>query len=314
MGLDARKMMLLAEVARCGSITGAAQKLSYTPSAISQQIARLEREIGQPVLERHPRGIGLTEAGSIIVKHAENIDREMDAALSEVSDLAGLRAGVVRIAAFPTAAETLLPPIVAAFRRAHPAVQIALRCATLAGLHEMVDRREVDLAVMWDYDWCRIEKPNVEMVHLVDDPLCIMVPRSHRLADAEEVEISALANERWITRDGHYVAEVLTRYCRAAGFEPQIIYEASDYQEIQAMVAMALGIAMVPGFALISLRDDVAVIRLGSEAPSRRVILAHFGERANAPAARVLCDLLIRTAHADQSLASTPFAVPFTVP
>jgi molybdate transport repressor ModE-like protein len=81
-------MMLLAEVARCGSITGAAQNLSYTPSAISQQIARLEREIGQPVLERHPRGIALTEAGSIIVKHAENIDREMDAALSEVSDLA----------------------------------------------------------------------------------------------------------------------------------------------------------------------------------------------------------------------------------
>jgi DNA-binding transcriptional LysR family regulator len=162
---------------------------------------------------------------------------------------------------------------------------------------------------MWEYDWCRIEKPNAEVIHLLDDPLCIMLPRSHPLVGAKEVEISALANERWITRDGHYVAEVLTRYCRAAGFEPQIIYEASDYQEIQAMVAMDLGIAMVPGFALISLRRDVAVIRLGSQAPSRRVMLAHFGERANAPAARALCDLLVKTVRAAQSSVSSNFAV-----
>jgi molybdate transport repressor ModE-like protein len=292
---DWRRMNLLAEVARCGSITAAAQALSYTPSAVSQQIARLEREIGQPLLERHARGITLTEAGRIVVMHAENIDREMDAARSELDDLAGLRVGSVRLATFPTAAAALLPPVVAAFRSAHPAVHLSVRCALIGGLNELVDRREVDLALMWEYDWCPIDKPNVEIVHLANDPICLVLSRTHRLAHHQSIELSTLADESWIVRNDHSVADMLVRNCRAVGFSPTIVYEASDYQEIQAMVAMGLGIALVPRLALVNVREDVVTVQPGPTPNERHVVLAHFGERTMTPATRQLRDTLLAT-------------------
>jgi molybdate transport repressor ModE-like protein len=293
MKFDWRRMNLLAEVARSGSITAAAQTLSYTPSAVSQQIARLEREIGQPLLERHARGITLTEAGRIIVTHAENIDREMDAAHSELDDLAGLRIGSARLATFPTAAAALLPPVIAAFRSAHPAVHLSVRCALIGGLNELVDRREVDLAIMWEYDWCPIEKPNVEIVHLVNDPVCLLLARSHHLAHRKSVELRTLSEESWIVRNDHSVADMLVRNCRAVGFSPTIVYEASDYQEIQAMVAMGLGVALVPRLALVNVREDVVIVQPAPKPSERHVVLAHFGERTMTPATRQLRDTLL---------------------
>jgi DNA-binding transcriptional LysR family regulator len=303
MTFDVRRMLLLAEVARHGSITGAATALNYTPSAVSQQISRLESEAGQPLLERHARGITLTEAGRGLLTHAERIGRELRAARSDLDELAGLRAGSLRLGTFPTVAASFLPLMVREFRRRHPGVELVVHSARNAGLLDMLDSREVELALLWDYEWRRLPGDSLAITHLLDDPTTLIVSTSHRLAGREFTSFAELAEEQWIVRADHPVAEVLTRSCRAAGFEPAISYRAHDYQEAQAMAAVGLGIALAPRLALTGLRDDITTVALGPEAPSRRILLASPADQRPTPAAQALRALFT-------SAASTMTALP----
>jgi len=170
--LDVRRMLLLLEVARQGSVTGAARALSYTPSAVSQQIARLEAEAGQALLERHPRGIALTAAGEVVVARGRFIARQLDAAQQELADLAELRAGRLRIGTFPTAGASLLPLAVTTFRGQHPDVVLTVRSARFAALREMLDGREIEVSLLWDYAWEPVRDDTLDVVHLLDDPPC----------------------------------------------------------------------------------------------------------------------------------------------
>ncbi|TNC21890.1 LysR family transcriptional regulator [Amycolatopsis alkalitolerans] len=298
MTFDVRRMLLLAEVARHGSITGAATALNYTPSAVSQQIGRLETEAGQPLLERHARGITLTEAGRGLLAHAERIERELRAARGDLDELAGLRAGSLRLGTFPTVAASFLPLVVREFRRRHPAVDLNVYSARNAGLLDMLAGREVELSLLWDYEWRRLPEDSLEITHLLDDPTALIVSASHRLAGRRSTSFAELAGEQWIVRADHPVAEVLTRSCHAAGFEPAIAYRAHDYQEAQAMAAVGLGIALAPRLALTSLRDDVTTVALGTRGPARRVLLASSRDQRPTPAARALRALFTSAASA----------------
>ena len=124
---DTRRLLLLVEVVRTGSITAAATRLSFTTSAVSQQLSKLELEAGQPLLERHARGVRLTEAGEVLVRHADRIETHLLAARNELEDLSGLRAGTLRIGTFPTAGASLLPPVVKLFKSRYPAVALTVR-------------------------------------------------------------------------------------------------------------------------------------------------------------------------------------------
>src|ERR671935_1694131 len=124
--LDVRRMRVLREVAAQHSFSAAAQKLGYTQSAVSQQIAALEREAGSTLIERNPRGIRLTDAGEALVRHADKILARLAEAEAELEAIAGLRGGRLRLASFPTVGASLVPPAVAAFRKRHPGVELAL--------------------------------------------------------------------------------------------------------------------------------------------------------------------------------------------
>lgn len=289
-------MLLLAQVARQGSITGAAAALNYTPSAVSQQISRLEAEAGQPLLERHARGITLTEAGRSLLAHAERIDRELRAARAELDDLAGLHSGALRIGTFPTVAASFLPLVVREFRQRHPAVALTVRSARNDGLLESLHTREVELSLLWDYEWRRLPDPGLDVTHLLDDPTALVVSTAHPLAGRKSATFAELSGEQWIVRDDHPVAEVLTRSCHAAGFEPSIAYRAHDYQEAQAMAAVGLGIALAPRLALTGLRDDVTTVALGPSAPARRILLACPSDHRLTPAAEAMRAVFLDTA------------------
>ena len=137
--LDPRRLLLLVDVVRAGSITSAASRLNYTTSAVSQQISKLETEAGQPLLERHARGVRLTEAGAALVRRAERIETQLLAAGTELDDIAGLRSGTVRLGTFPTAGSSLLPPVVKLFKSRHPAVGLTVRSSRFAQLRAMLD-------------------------------------------------------------------------------------------------------------------------------------------------------------------------------
>lgn len=285
MTLDPYRLRLLVEVARYGSMTGAAEALSYTPSAISQQIQRLEAEVRLPVFERHARGVTLTDAGHAIVEHAVAIERQLDALTTRLDDIAGLRAGSLQLGSFPTVGSSLLPLAVTRFQTRCPAVELSVRSGRKAQLIDLLERRQVETALLWDYTWSRIDDDSLELMHVMDDPTFLVVARTHPLAQRSSVSMSELAQENWIIRgDQHPVAEVLSRTAREAGFEPTVSFEANDYQEAQAMVAVGLGIAIAPRLALANQREDVTIVSLGRDAPRRRILLASLASRTPSPA------------------------------
>ena len=294
--LDPRRVLLFFDVVRSGSITAAATRLSYTTSAISQQISKLETEAGQPLLERHARGIRLTEAGAALVRRAERIETQLLAARRELDDIAGLRSGTLRIGTFPTAGYGLLPPVVKLFKARHPAIALSVRSARFAALRAMLDTRETEISLLWDYAWAPLDDEDLVVRELLVDPPMLVVSVNHRLAHRRKIAMQELAEEQWITReDTHPVGAALEKACQAAGFSPTVAFAANDYQEAQAMVAGDLGVSMAPRLALSNLRDDVRLIRLEG-APSRRILLAHLRELRLTPAAQTLSDTFAEVA------------------
>lgn len=156
-------------------------------------------------------------------------------------------AGTLRIGTDPTVGASLLPQAVIAFRDAHPDVRLTVRSARIAGLWTMLENREIEMSLMWDYDWSRIDREDIVVTPLLDDPPALLVSDHHPLAGRDAASLADFAHDPWITRaDHHPVAEALVRGCRSAGFDPHIAYEAHDYQEAQAMVAAGIGVALAP--------------------------------------------------------------------
>ena len=284
--MDTNRMFTLREVAAHGSITAAADALGYTTSAVSQQIAKLEKEAAQPLLERHARGVVLTEAGQAVVRHAERILVELQAADAELAEIRGLRAGGLAIGTFPTAGSSLLPLVIKEFKTRHPGVDLTVLSGRFSRLVDALRRRETELSLLWDYEWNRIDDPTLTYHHLMNDPTMLLVSEHHRLADRDSISIGELRDEAWVVRaDDHPVAQTLEKLCEKGGFTPRTSVFAHDYGEVQAMVAVELGVAIAPRLAVLNPRPDVRTIKLATRPPQRRIVIAHLAERRLSPAA-----------------------------
>ena len=293
MYVDIGRLRVLAAVARYGSMTAAARQLTYTPSAVSQQIRKLESELGLQVLDRHAKGVDLTDAGRAVVEHVGTIERELAALRDDLEDIAGARTGSLRLGTFPTFGASLLPFAITTFTTRHPGVALTVRSSRRQGLLRMLRDREIEMTVLWDYEWSRVDESGLSVQTLLYDTTLLVVSADHRLAGRASVEVGELAAERWITRaDEHPVVEVLLRTCAPAGFDPTISFEAHDYQEAQAMVAAGLGVALAPRLALTGVRDDVRVLRLADDVPSRRIMVARSAERALTPPEEAMSRIL----------------------
>jgi DNA-binding transcriptional LysR family regulator len=276
--LDVRRLRVLREVALRGSFSAAAQALTYTQSAVSQQIAALEREAGTRLVERHGRGIRLTDAGRALVRRADSILVELAAADAELQAIAGLRAGRVRVSTFASAAGSLLPTAVTAFRAAHPAVQVEL--ALVEATEEAVGGLRAGRA-----DLVLVAVPagqplddQVEAHRLFEDPMLAVLPGGHRLARRRTLRLDDLAGEPWVLGGGPGCSDRATilRACHAAGFEPRVTvdFPTDDYHATQGMVAAGAGVTLLPRLALAVPRDDLAVRPLAGPGPSREVVAA----------------------------------------
>ncbi|GAA1931782.1 LysR family transcriptional regulator [Streptomyces durmitorensis] len=297
--LNVRRLLLLAEVAERGSLTAAGEALSMTTSAASQQMSLLEREAGQPLIERLPRGVRTTAAGAALAERGRVIRRELQAAEADLEAFGHLDRGVVTLGSFPTASASLLPLALTRFRRAHPQVRTVVRAGVLAQLREMLHTGEVELSLLWDYDWNRVDDDQLILTPLLEDPTVLVVPASSPLVASDRVRLSELAAQEWIIRaENHPVADVLRRACHQAGFEPRIAYTSHDYQEAQAMVAAGLGLALAPRLALTNRRSDVRLLPLSHDQspdavpPVRRILLAGSAQRAATPAAQAMARVL----------------------
>src|SRR5918912_2834898 len=191
--LDVRRMRVLREGAARGSFSAAAEALSFTQSAVSQQVAALEREAGTTLLERGSRGVRLTDAGRALVSHADVILARIEAAEEELAAIAGLRGGRLRLASFQSAGATLVPRAVAAFRERHPGVELAMIEAEPDEASERLRAGDIDLALVYDFEHLPgMLDGELELTPLLEDPYDVILPRDHPLAKRRALRLRDL--------------------------------------------------------------------------------------------------------------------------
>ena len=275
--LDVRRLRLLRELHERGTVTAVAQALAYTPSAVSQQLATLEREAGIALVERQGRRLRLTDAGRGLVEHATAVIARLELAESELAAAAGDEvAGRVRLAAFQTAASGLVLPLLGALRERHPKLRVELLEMEAEEALDLLRRGEVELVVAEEYDFApRPRDPGLVLQGVCRDPLVIVLPEAHPLAaaDPETVPLAALAGEAWATpRSGTAFDASMVRACRAiGGFEPDLRHRSNDLAVLEQLVAAGEAIALMPALGRPGRIPGVAV-RRPAEAPLDRSI------------------------------------------
>jgi molybdate transport repressor ModE-like protein len=292
--LDVRRMRVLREVARHGSFSAAADALSFTQSAVSQQIAALEREAGTTLVERSVRGIRLTDAGRALVRHTDAILGRLSEAEAELEAIAGLRGGRLRMASFESVGATLMPLAIATFKQRHPAVELSLSLAEPEHALPRLKSGELELALAFGADGVVVpEDDGIERVHLLDDPLYLALAPGHPLARKRSLRLADLAGDPWIEGTPTCACAAMTRRaCERAGFTPHIAFESDDYGAIQGFVAAGVGVALIAELALTTVRDDIVIRSLGRETPVRRIHAAVLAGTYRSPATAAMLDIL----------------------
>lgn len=291
--LNVARLQTFAEVARLGSLSAAALELSYTQSAVSQQIAALEAEAGVALLDRHARGARLTPAGETLLAHAETVLARLEAAEAEMAAISGLRGGRLRAASFPTAGATLMPLAIATFRSRHPEVELTLAEGEPEQIAPRLATGDLDIALLFEFDQEGENRESLERVELLHDPMYLALPGEHPLVRRQRLRLEDLRGEAWIqtSRDGACARHVV-RSCLAAGFEPNVSFESDDYQTVQGLVAAGVGVALIPELALSSVRQDIAIRSLHPHPPGRQVVAAAPRGAARTPAAAAMLGIL----------------------
>jgi len=293
--LDAKRLRVLREVARQGSFSAAAESLSYTQSAVSQQIAALEKETGATLVNRNARGIRMTDAGEALVRHADAILTRMCDAEAELEAIAGLRGGRVRLASFTTAGSTFVPSAIAAFHDRYPGVELRLVESDPPESVPMLKSGELDLAIV--YDPFGEGDTDLDRTPLLEDPMNVVLPVGHRLADKAKIRLKDLAAERWIqTSDSCPCCALVNDACRHAGFEAQIAFESDDYLTVQGLVAAGVGVAMIPELGLAASRPDIVVRPLAGEQIVRNIGAVTLPGSRKQPATNAMVEILCEAA------------------
>jgi DNA-binding transcriptional LysR family regulator len=296
--LNLGRLRVLSEVVTRGSFSGAAESLSYTQSAVSQAIARLEAETGAVLIVRDRRGVRPTAAGMTLVEHAEKIFAQVDAAEAELAAVLGIRGGRLRVASFPSAGSTLMPLAVAHFRGAHPDVELSLAEGEPEEIAPRLRAGEFDLALLFEFPGVRERTgAGLQAVTLLEDPMHVALPADHPLAGKRALALAALRDEQWVqTSESSPCARHVVRLCLAAGFEPKVTFESDDYETVQGLVAAGVGVALIPRLASTRVHKGIVIRALAPRSPVRKVIAATAGGPGVVPAAKSMIKILAEVA------------------
>ncbi|HST47098.1 LysR substrate-binding domain-containing protein [Jatrophihabitans sp.] len=272
--LSPHQLHTLRTVLATGSYAAAAAELRYTPSAVSQQMTALERASGLQLFERSAHSIRPTPHAQLLAERAAEVLALLDGLDREVAAIARGEAGQLRIGSFPTASARLLPAALATLRRQRPGVEIEVDEGELAELLPRLLSGELDLALAYRYDTAPAGWPaRLAETELLREPLSLLLPAGHRLADTGPVRLAALAAERWVAPLADSPGALnLDRLAARAGFSPRVSYRSNDYSVVRGLVAAGLGVALVPRLGLADTEGVLATPLQGR--PPRRAVLA----------------------------------------
>lgn len=260
--LNLERLRTLDALARHGSVSRAAEGLHVTTSAVSQQMSKLEREVGQRLVAKNGRGVRLTDAGRLLADHAARILSQVELAQSDLEAQRGQVVGELRLSAFPTAARGLFPAALAALRAEHPGLRVRSReLEPEEGVFAVV-RGDVDMAVV--LDWYNKPLPVPEglvKASLLDDAADVAIPAGHPLAGRDEVDLEEFADDEWIAwPEGEFCHEWLFFTLRAKGIEPVVAHRAEEHHTQLALVAAGLGVCVAPRLGRGAVPDGVRTV------------------------------------------------------
>ena len=292
--MDLRQLRYLVALSEERHFTRAAARMHIAQPALSQQLRRLEAEVGQPLVNRTTRRVELTEAGALLVASARRALAEIDAARADLDDLAGVRGGRVVIGAMQSLGPFDLSALLATFFEQHPGVELFVREEVSDPLMEMLAADAVDLAFLSlaaDFD-----RDAFEARTLMVEPLVAVMAPDHPLAGRDAIDLAELRDERFITyREGAGLRRILTAATARAGFTPQVAFESNNARRGCALAARGLGVSIVPASDAAAPDLQVATVAL-HDPPQRDVTLAWRRRRHHSPAARAFLDLAQKSA------------------
>lgn len=291
---DIKKLQILRTLRDRGTVTATAEALLMTPSAVSQQLTNLSKQLGVRLLEAQGRRVRLTDAAHLVLRHAEAVFAQLERAEADLDAYLSGEAGRIRVAAFSTAVPALVVPAVQALRPAHPGLDIRVREAEAAEAYELLTAGQVDLALSLAAHAPTARDPKFSRVPLLADPLDVALPAGHPLAGAAGLRLADLSAEPWIFGGSGPWSEITTAACEAAGFVPEQAHSAAGWTAILALVEAGMGVALVPRMAAAERRTGAGVVMrvLSADQPRRHVVAAvRRGAEERPAVARVLAAL-----------------------
>jgi DNA-binding transcriptional LysR family regulator len=296
--IDPRRLRVLREVRQRGTVTGAAAGLHLTPSAVSQQIAALSRELGVPLLEKTGRGVRLTGQARVVLEHASVVQAQFERARAELAAFADGTVGSVAVAGFSTAISGLVAPAIRSLRASRPGITVSAIELDPPDLFTRLDSGDLDVAITVDHR--RVPPRNDSHYYRIDllaDPLEAALPAGHRLAGEAEVELSELAADTFVSAaPGSSCFEVTLGACAAAGFNPDVRHYSVDWHAVASLVGVGCGVALVPRLAL-PLDEPGFVLRpLAGRGAARNIFAAVRAGAQDDPVLAATLDALVEAA------------------
>jgi DNA-binding transcriptional LysR family regulator len=293
--LNLERLRVLHAVSTTGSVIGAARTLHVTTSAVSQQVARLEREVGQRLVDRQGRGIRLTEAGVLLARYAGDLLTHVERVEAGLAEHRGVVAGTVAISAFATAARGLLPGVLRELGSRYPDLVVSLSEREPHEAVPALGRGDLDVAVVQDWADDVLTVPDgLSRRHLLDDIFDAALPIGHPLADRDSLAVKELAGDDWIGWSGGQIChEWLVRTLWADGPRPRLMHTASEHSTQLALVAAGLGVAVIPRLGREPVPDSVRFVPI-DPAPSRRIFALWRQSTTARPAIGATLDTLRR--------------------
>ena len=291
--MEVHQLAYFESVSRHLHFTRAADELNVAQPSVSQQIRKLETELGTPLFHRMKRRVALTEAGQCFLPHARAVLQQLEEARVEVQELTGLRKGSLAVGAPPSVGTHLFPRALAAFSQRHPGIGLSFREGGSRTLVHLLEQGQLDLAVVIQ----PIRHPALETMPLLEEELLLAVPQGHPLADRQvRVPLAELRDEAFVMlREGAYdLRDQTLTACRKVGFEPRVVLDGCEMDSVLRFVAAGIGVAILPAMVLsdVDPATGPAAVRLQGARLSRSLVIARRRDRYFSAAGREFARVL----------------------
>ncbi|MGC4072885.1 MAG: LysR substrate-binding domain-containing protein [Nibricoccus sp.] len=290
--MEIHQLRYFLAVAQTRNFSRAAERCHVAQPSLSQQIMKLEDELGEKLFERNKRDVALTPAGELFRLHADRVIDELEAAREKIRDVRGLVRGKVELGALPTVAPYFLPEVLKAFSTVHPGIEISIHEDTTSNLARAIDNKDIDLAIIS----APAEGRHVVSRELFQEALWLALPAEHPLTNKRTISVTDLEKESFIVmKESHCLGGQALQFCQSRGFAPRVSFRSAQIETVHAFVAAGLGVSLVPAMALRDDRYDGVTYREVKEQPARQIALIQHSARTLSRAAQAVADFLTAT-------------------